>query len=878
MSDPKQSAIMEILPATASASYFAKPNLFPLVVFKQVSLSVRYGNHMQSAFAYATYGLVMCGSTLEFDEGLKFGEIATRLLEKFKTDAVYAKIHYIRSNFITHWRYHFRDCLDEMTDSYYKGLETGDFLFAAYAAFNICTIDYYMGKPLPQLQKEMDEFAASLVKIKQNLGLGWLNIYRQTVANLLDEKEGQIRLEGPFFDEKIRVAEHEKGKDFSGLCVFYMNRMLLAYLFGRNREALENGEQSIKLIDNVLAGPHVSCILYFYTLTLLRVAGDDPSKRSVSLRRAEANMAKLKKFAKSNPAIFSSKLHLVEAEWHRIRGKNAAAAASYRNAIQAARDNEFIHEEAIAHELAAAFWRADDSDKSRWHLVEARKAYRKWGAPAKVAQLDRLFDLKPVSATPGGVTTIRSGGHSSAELDMLSLTKAALAIAGEIHLDKLMSKLMNVVVENAGAQRGYLVIERDGRWRIEAAGQADESENLDVILPTPLQGCSAVAESVIQYVIRTREDLVLGDVRRDSRFANDPVVQRKQLQSVLCLPVVNQGKIIGILYAENNLTAGVFTDQRVQFMKLLSGQVAVSLENALQYERLEQKVASRTAEVVQQKEVLEKSLHDLKMAQAKLVESEKMASLGQLTAGIAHEINNPINFVAVGVKNLVRNFEEAQQVMDTYLNPDAEPDAVAQQLSEKERRRQMLEIFEDSAGLFKSIQNGVERTISIVKSLRNFSRLDEGEIKTVDLHEGLDSTLEILQGQIRKKADIIKKYGDLPPVECAAGKINQIFLNIINNALQAIQGHGTITLETRFWPERREVEIAISDTGSGMNEATRRRLFEPFFTTKPVGEGTGLGLSISYNIIEEHKGRIDVESVEGQGSTFRIYLPVKDVA
>jgi signal transduction histidine kinase len=255
-----------------------------------------------------------------------------------------------------------------------------------------------------------------------------------------------------------------------------------------------------------------------------------------------------------------------------------------------------------------------------------------------------------------------------------------------------------------------------------------------------------------------------------------------------------------------------------------------------------------------------------------------MASLGQLTAGIAHEINNPINFVAVGVKNLVRNFEEAQQVMDTYLNPDAEPDAVAQQLSEKERRRQMLEIFEDSAGLFKSIQNGVERTISIVKSLRNFSRLDEGEIKTVDLHEGLDSTLEILQGQIRKKADIIKKYGDLPPVECAAGKINQIFLNIINNALQAIQGHGTITLETRFWPERREVEIAISDTGSGMNEATRRRLFEPFFTTKPVGEGTGLGLSISYNIIEEHKGRIDVESVEGQGSTFRIYLPVKDVA
>jgi signal transduction histidine kinase len=298
---------------------------------------------------------------------------------------------------------------------------------------------------------------------------------------------------------------------------------------------------------------------------------------------------------------------------------------------------------------------------------------------------------------------------------------------------------------------------------------------------------------------------------------------------------------------------------------------------------LEEKVKQRTAQIEEQKEVLEKSLAELKLAQSKLVESEKMASLGQLTAGVAHEINNPINFVSVGVKNLVRNFEDAKEIFENYLNPNASPEEAARQLADEKSRQQVFDLFDDAEMLFKSIQNGVDRTISIVKSLRNFSRLDEGEFKMTDLHEGLDSTLEILHSQIKKKAEVVKKYGQLPFVECAAGKLNQVFLNIINNALQAMDKPGTLTLETQYLKEKNEVAIIISDTGKGMSEEVKRRLFEPFFTTKPVGEGTGLGLSISYGIIEEHKGRIEVESPArpshadgelGKGSTFRITLPV----
>lgn len=311
--------------------------------------------------------------------------------------------------------------------------------------------------------------------------------------------------------------------------------------------------------------------------------------------------------------------------------------------------------------------------------------------------------------------------------------------------------------------------------------------------------------------------------------------------------------------------------QRQLLDKTLENERIVREQNVV----LEETVARRTAQIEEQKAALEKSLAELKLAQSKLVESEKMASLGQLTAGVAHEINNPINFVSVGVKNLTRNFEEAKEIFESYLNPDTNAEEAALQLADQKHREQILEIFDEAETLFKSIQNGVDRTISIVKSLRNFSRLDEGEFKLVDLHEGLDSTLEILQSQIRKKAELVKKYGQLPLVKCAPGKINQVFLNIINNALQAMDAPGLLTLETQYLKEKNEVAVIISDTGKGMNEEVKRRLFEPFFTTKPIGEGTGLGLSISYGIIEEHKGRIEVESAEGKGSTFVIYLPVR---
>lgn len=291
---------------------------------------------------------------------------------------------------------------------------------------------------------------------------------------------------------------------------------------------------------------------------------------------------------------------------------------------------------------------------------------------------------------------------------------------------------------------------------------------------------------------------------------------------------------------------------------------------------LEKTVEERTREVVEQRDALKKSLEELKLTQTKLVESEKMASLGQLTAGVAHEINNPVNFISNGISNLKINLEEIVSSLDKYrdLNPKAD---IGPQLDEIEAFNRSIELPEaitDAKGMITSIENGVDRTVRIIKSLRNFSRLDEEKFKLADIHEGLESTLEILRSQIKKKAEVEKNYGEIPRIMCFPGKLNQVFMNLLSNAAQAIENRGVITITTRMegsdW-----VCIDISDTGAGMSKEVKDKIFDPFFTTKPVGKGTGMGLSITYKIIEEHEGKIKVESEPGKGTTFHIRIPAR---
>ncbi|WP_339758132.1 7TM diverse intracellular signaling domain-containing protein [Algoriphagus aquimarinus] len=288
---------------------------------------------------------------------------------------------------------------------------------------------------------------------------------------------------------------------------------------------------------------------------------------------------------------------------------------------------------------------------------------------------------------------------------------------------------------------------------------------------------------------------------------------------------------------------------------------------------LEEKVRIRTDE-------LEQVLRNLQNTQSQLVNQEKMASLGQLTAGIAHEINNPINFVSSNIMPLKRDIKDIMEVIEFYRTTGAKEFTLDSQKAAKqlEADLELDYVLDEVEQLLKGMDDGARRTVEIVKGLRLFSRVDEQDVKKVDLHDGINSTIILLNSTMPTKIRIIRDFGELPLVECLAGKINQVFMNIINNAVHALADHiDTINdpnIEIRTRSLLDSITIEIIDNGPGMPEHVKKRIFEPFFTTKAVGKGTGLGLSIVYSIIENHKGTLEVISEENQGTTFKITLPI----
>ncbi|WP_143855638.1 GAF domain-containing sensor histidine kinase, partial [Nostoc sp. 'Peltigera membranacea cyanobiont' 232] len=423
-------------------------------------------------------------------------------------------------------------------------------------------------------------------------------------------------------------------------------------------------------------------------------------------------------------------------------------------------------------------------------------------------------------------------------------------------------------------------------WVIEALSQLDQPAIL--LHSLPFDDGQTVPVTLINRVKNTLTLTVIENAVVEPTLAADPYIIRHSPKSILCAPILNQGKLIGILYLENNLTVGAFTSDRLQVLKLLTTQAAISLENAQLYRQLEeyshtleQKVEERTQEITRSYTQLESTLEKLYSTQAKLIQAEKMSGLGQLVAGIAHEINNPINFIYGNLEpasEYVASLIELNNLYQKYY-PQPLPE-IAAKITEIE-----LEfLVNDLQKLLSSMRIGADRIRQIVLSLRNFSRLDESEIKSVDIHSGIDSTLLILQHRLKNNSKhseitVIREYANLPLVNCYASALNQVFIHLINNAIDALQESKvnrtpTIIIRTEFL-EPKKVLIRIADNGVGMSESVQNKMFNPFFTTKPIGSATGLGLSTSYSIVvEKHGGQLSCISKLGEGTEFFIEIPL----
>ncbi len=601
MTDFAKLAAMRILSRIISASYAAMPELLPLVVFKQVNLSLKYGNTSLSAYAYATYGVILCGHVGEIEAGYQFGQLALALLERFEAKELKAKVFQIVNNFIRHWKEHTQETLKPLLMAYQSGVESGDLEYAAYAVMNHPINGYVIGQELAIIDREITaKYSTDVARQIQSAVSYVLGIYGQVVLNLRGQSDDPTCFSGERYDEQKMLPIYLKSNNINALAYFYCNKLTLCYLFHAYPQALENAAMAEKYLEGVVAMVHVPNFHFYDSLARLAVFPDaQPPEQKQHLKKVAANQKKMKKWAHHAPKNHLHKFYLVEAERARVLGQEASE--YYDKAISLARENNYLNEKALAHELAGQYYSAKKQNSlADEHLRQAHHAYSRWGAVAKVKDLEKRYPQIEGKTIYEPKSTVHDA--RTHELDFDSVVKASQAIAGEIELARLLEILIKIVIENAGAQRGCLILEKNGQWVIEADGTNDKVTVLQSQAIVPSEHSTLVPTTLINYVGRTKVDIVLGDAILEGQFTHDNYFVNNKTKSALCTPLLNQAQLIGLLYLENNIASEAFTPARLAVLKVLSSQAAVSLENALLYRTLEQKVEERTAQLAKANE------------------------------------------------------------------------------------------------------------------------------------------------------------------------------------------------------------------------------------------------------------------------------------
>ncbi len=588
MRDPDSLAAVRILNRAITSAYNAAPALMPLIVLKQVSLSFRYGNAPESAFSYVLYGLILCGVVGDIDRGYRFGHLARTLLERMHAREPQPRTFFCLNAHIRHWKEHIQATLEPLQDAYLIGLETGDLEFAALAIHIYCYSSYFIGRPLASVEQEMTAYAGHIAQLKQGAAYTYLRIYHQAVLNLLGHADDLCCLCGDVYDETTMVATHQEANDATALYVVALNKLMLGYLSGDYTLAYAQAAQAEGLLDAVTSLILVPLYHFYAALARLAVYADaTPAEQAHILDSVDASQQKMQHWATHAPMNYRHKFLLVAAERARVTGLAWEAGDLYDQAIDLAQQHGYVNEEALACELAARFYLQHERTRlAHIYLRDARYAYLRWGARAKVDLLDQQFPWLQTldSAAPGSIrrTPIRAETASlSTALDVLSVVKAAQALSSELALKQLLTRLMQIVIENAGAQRGVLLLPQTDTWVIKAAISVEQTDvALDPAIPLPE---TVLPMAVINYVCHTQESLVLDDAASQSQFATDPYIAADQPRSLVCLPLIHQGNITGILYLENRQVAGAFTSDHLTVLQIIASQAAISIENARLY-------------------------------------------------------------------------------------------------------------------------------------------------------------------------------------------------------------------------------------------------------------------------------------------------------
>ncbi|MEM7725610.1 MAG: AAA family ATPase [Cyanobacteria bacterium P01_A01_bin.45] len=898
MREPKIVAIVQIMRSMSSSAYYATPKLMPLFTLQAINLSIKYGNASESAYGYACYGAILCGVLGDVDSGYKFGQLALKLIEKFNAKEFKAETVMVVNNFINHWKKHLRKGLKPLTEAYQIGLETGDLEFASFCAFIRCYHSYLLGEELSSLEQEMLNYSRAIADFNQESILQFLQLYRQVVLNLLGQVDNVCSLVGESYNEHLRLPLAKKENRLTEIFDIYLNKLILCYLFEQYFLAVDYAQTATKYLEAVIATPSVVLLNFYDSLARLRVYPTlSGVKKRLFLKKVNANQRKLKKWSHYAPMNHLHKFYLVEAERDRVLGRYLSAIENYERAISGAKNYAYVNEESIANELAAKFYLSWGKNSiAQTYLIDAYYAYTRWGAKAKIKHLQQRYpqlmnsiiknqenhDQNNSSFQEIFQTAITKSTYSrplgSEILDLEAVIKAAQILFTEIQLPKQICAIMKALLENAGAQKGTLILKEEDSLFIAAQCFTQTDTDIDpenkiiyrleniyikeLFLKNTENECSLILPiSVINYVKNTQKNLVIADAMAETNFAADPYIILQQPKSVLCAPIIYQGRLTGIFYLENNLTTNTFTNQRLKILNLLSSIAAISLENSRLYQRLEEYSHTLEARVEQRTEELQ---------QAAIAADAANQAKSEFLANMSHELRTPLNAI-LGFSQLMNHDQSLPKEIQENI------------------------ICINSAG---------EHLLQLINEILELSKIEAKQVSlnqdSFDLQSLIDSISNILKIKAESKGLqlIFICSSDIPRyIKADQSKLRQTLINLLGNAIKFTSvGHVILkvainhSVNNSIINHRKNssnnlvdniselvLHFEVQDTGIGIADEEIDLLFTPFAQTeagKTYQQGTGLGLSISQEYIEMMGGKIKVDSTPGKGSNFYFDIPV----
>ncbi|MGK0290411.1 MAG: histidine kinase, partial [bacterium] len=877
--DKDQEYVIQLLSRMSPAAYLTNPELFSALLIRSTYIAFKHGVTKDSSHSFCGYAIILGGVLGDYSSAYECGKASFELNLKFQNFKFEGRTYMLFSAFINHWKMPFESNLQLHQKGYQTCLDAGDLRFVCYTILFSFWQKWSKSSQLSILKDEYQRHLLFLKKVNDQNTINQTEMFLGMIHSLQTDSVDEKSWNTKTFNEKQYLEKIKQDQYLYGINTYYILKLVMSYLWGDYDDALEYAQKAEETLKASVALLSLTDQCFFYFLTLAKLHENfSEEKQKESTEKRKKLVSQMEIWAENCPENFLHKLQLMQAKEFYLQGDFCESLNHYEKSIEQAKSQDFSRDIALASEECACFWLHQEKEKyARVNFVEAHYLYEQWGATKKAKQLEEKYPdfilLKKDQKNKSQLTISNStydGSPKSDYFDFRSVVKASQAISSQMVLSSLLKELMVIAVENAGAQKGLFLIKNNDSFIVKVQENVDHEEIKNGTITFP--------SSLVQYVFNTQKTLVLENASQDKLFLKDEYIQENSIKSLLCYPILHQGKVTGVLYLENNLLSGAFTPDQIEILDVLSSQAAISIENAQRYNTVEDKVTERTRE--------------LKSAQQRIIRLEKDATEVQMAGGFAHEIRNALGGAyslaeialyddSEGTPPKSFCLQNSESLKELYL--------IIREIIPKEKLRDIAKIIgkinereETLDEILRRIYDRTDRALGITNQIMEYSRIGKTEkgCDLISLQEVIQSVIdkELEEEFQRQNVNLILSLKPTHPIQGNLLHFHSIIKNLLFNARDAVldmEDEQRRMIQVNLKETESEQILEVLDRGVGISKEGIDRVFEPFFSTKPE-TGTGLGLGMVFKFVSLYNGSIDVTSnPEGGETCFTVTLPIK---